>query len=63
MSGFALPAGTSAADRHGVAVCLQKAFAKFDGDLKGTYYDLGTMTKEQSVRRLNFHARVPSRLP
>jgi len=48
VSGFGLPGGTSAADRHGVAVALQKAFKKFDGDLAGVYYDLGSMTKEQS---------------
>jgi len=48
LSGYSLPAGASPADRHGVAVALQKAFSKFEGDLKGTYYDLGSMTPKQS---------------
>jgi len=62
VSGFALPAGTNAADRHGVAVALQKAFAKFEGDLKGTYYDLGSMTPQQSqfLRSNGFLFQKPS---
>jgi len=43
ISGFALPAGATDEDRHGVRVVLEKAFGKFEGDLKGTYYDLPTM--------------------
>lgn len=48
ISGYALPAGSSAEDRKGVRDTLEKAFAKFEGDLKGTFYDLGSLTDEQS---------------
>lgn len=48
VSGFSLPAGATVEDRHGVAEVLQKAFSKFEGDLKGTYYDLGSLTDEQT---------------
>jgi len=49
ISGYGLPAGTSAEDRNGVRKVLEKAFSKFEGDLKGTFYDLKTMTAEQST--------------
>jgi len=48
ISGYALPAGSSEEDRKGVRDTLEAAFAKFEGDLKGTFYDLDTMTPEQS---------------
>jgi len=62
LSGFSLPAGTNVKDRHGVAVALQKAFSKFEGELKGTYYDLGSMTAEQSgmLRKEGFLFQRPS---
>merc|ERR1711871_129601 len=47
ISGYGLPAGTSAEDRAKVEEILKGAFAKFEGELKGTYYPLGGMTKEQ----------------
>lgn len=49
ISGYALPAGSSAEDRMAVHDLLEKAFAKFDGDLKGSFYDLGALTDEQST--------------
>jgi creatine kinase len=45
ISGFGLPAGTNAADRAGVEDVLKKTFAGFTGDLKGTYYPLGGLSK------------------
>lgn len=47
VSGFSLPAGATAEERAGVAKVLQEAFGKFEGEMKGTYYDLGSMTDEQ----------------
>ena len=47
ISGFSLPSGSSQEDRLGVEKVLTQAFAMFDGELKGTYYPLGALTKEQ----------------
>merc|ERR1711871_1063569 len=47
VSGFALPAGTTPEERAGVEKVLTEAFAGMTGELKGTYYPLGGMTKEQ----------------
>jgi len=49
ISGFSLPAGSSAEDRKGVRDTLETAFGKFEGDLKGTFYDLGSLTEEQTT--------------
>lgn len=48
ISGFALPAGATDEERNGVRKVLETAFTKFEGDLKGSFYDLATMTDEQS---------------
>merc|ERR1711865_503364 len=45
--GFALPAGSTKESAAGVEAVLKGAFEKMDGDLKGTYYPLGGMSKEQ----------------
>jgi creatine kinase len=45
--GFPLPAGSTKESAAGVEDVLKKAFAGLDGDLKGTYYPLGGMSKEQ----------------
>lgn len=47
VSGFSLPAGTSAEDRKGVEDVLRQAFAGLTDELAGTYYELGNMTDEQ----------------
>lgn len=47
ISGFSLPAGTSAEDREGVEKVLQQAFRGLSGELAGTYYKLGDLTDEQ----------------
>jgi creatine kinase len=47
VSGFSLPCGATAEDRAGVEGVLKQAFDGLDGELKGTYYELGGMTDEQ----------------
>ena len=47
ISGFSLPAGTSAEDREGVEKVLQQAFRGLSGELAGTYYKLGDLSDEQ----------------
>merc|ERR1711871_1694712 len=47
VSGFALPTGASPEERAGVEKVLTQAFAGMTGELKGTYYPLGGMTKAQ----------------
>ena len=47
ISGFSLPCGTSTEDRAGVETVLKQAFAGLDGELKGTYYELGGLSDEQ----------------
>lgn len=49
ISGFALPAGATVEDRNGVRDVLQAAFAKFEGDLKGTFYNLGDLDEKQTT--------------
>lgn len=49
ISGFALPAGATAEERNGVRDVLQAAFAKFEGDLKGTFYNLGDLDEKQTT--------------
>jgi creatine kinase len=48
ISGFSLPAGATAPERAGVESVLKQAFAGLDGELKGTYYELGSLTEEQT---------------
>ena len=47
LSGFGLPAGTTAEDRLRVEQLLSNAFAGFQGDLRGTYYKLGGLNDTQ----------------
>jgi len=44
ISGFALPCGATPPERKGVEDVLEQAFAMFDGELKGKYYSLATMS-------------------
>jgi len=44
VSGFSLPAGTTAEDRSGVESVLTNAFAAFEGELTGKYYPLEGMS-------------------
>ena len=46
ISGFSLPAGTTAEDRAAVEEVLKQAFAKLTGELAGTYYKLGELSDE-----------------
>ena len=47
ISGYSLPAGSSAADRFKVEAVLHDAFDALPEDLKGTYYPLGELTPAQ----------------
>lgn len=47
ISGFSLPAGTSAEDRAGVEEVLRQAFGGLSGELAGAYYKLGEINDEQ----------------
>lgn len=62
IAGFSLPAGATESDRAGVEAVLGDCFAKFDGELKGTYYKLGELTKEQTdfLQEKGFLFQVPS---
>ena len=46
ISGYALPAGTSSADRASVESVLCKSFDAFEGELRGKYYPLGGMSND-----------------
>lgn len=47
ISGFSLPCGSDDADRAGVENVLKQTFNGLEGELSGTYYELGGMTDEQ----------------
>lgn len=49
ISGFALPSGTLSDDRAAVEGLLKRFFSSLSGDLAGTYYELGALTKEQDL--------------
>lgn len=49
IGGYSLPAGTTAGERVAVEAILKKAFSDLSGDLKGTYFELGELTKEQKA--------------
>ena len=48
IAGFSLPCGATAEERAGVETVLKQAFAGLDGALKGTYYELGALSEEQT---------------
>ena len=48
ISGYSLAAGTNEKDRAGVENVLRKAFDGLTGDLAGTYYELSTLSEEQT---------------
>jgi len=48
IKGFSLPPGATVEDRKGVEDVLKDCFAKLNGELSGTYYELGKLTEEQS---------------
>jgi len=62
LRGFSLPPGTNNEDREGVYNSLTNSFSKLDGELKGTFYDLGKLTSEQSdqLRSEGFLFQKPS---
>eukprot|EP01038_Epipyxis_sp_PR26KG_P005764 gene5764-7956_t len=48
ISGFSLPAGTTDADRKGVEEVLKQAFNGLTGELSGKYYELGSLTDNET---------------
>jgi creatine kinase len=48
ISGYSLPSGASIEDRSSVESVLKSAFAGLEGELKGTYYKLGSLTEDQT---------------
>lgn len=48
ISGFSLPTGATEEDRAGVEAVLKQTFAGLSGELAGTYYELGSLTEEQT---------------
>lgn len=48
ISGFSLPTGATEADRAGVEEVLKQTFSGLSGELAGTYYELGSLTEEQT---------------
>ena len=63
ISGFALPAGATSADRSGVETVLKQAFDGLDGELAGKYYELGGLTDEQRnfLLEKGFLFQIPSK--
>jgi len=49
VNGLSLPAFTDEKDRAKVEELLQAGFASLEGDLKGTYYSLGSMNEEMAT--------------
>jgi creatine kinase len=49
VNGLSLPAYTNAEDRAKVESLLQAGFASLEGDLKGTYYSLGSMNEDMAT--------------
>ena len=62
ISGFSLPTGATDADRAGVEEVLKQTFAGLSGELSGTYYELGSLTPEQTQFLLDrgFLFQIPS---
>mmetsp|Transcript_2257 Transcript_2257/g.3465 ORF Transcript_2257/g.3465 Transcript_2257/m.3465 type:complete len:449 (-) Transcript_2257:213-1559(-) len=62
IAGFALPCGSTDEDRAGVEAVLKQAFAGLEGELAGTYYELGSLSDEQRDFLLNkgFLFQIPS---
>lgn len=62
ISGFSLPTGATDEDRAGVEAVLKQAFAGLSGELAGTYYELGSLTPEQTQFLLDrgFLFQIPS---
>lgn len=62
ISGYSLPAGATVEDRAGVEVVLQQAFTGLTGELSGTYFKLGDLSKEQSsyLQEKGFLFQIPS---
>lgn len=62
ISGFSLPSGATAEDRAGVEEVLMQTFAGLQGELAGTYYELGKLSEEQTnfLLEKGFLFQIPS---
>jgi creatine kinase len=62
IAGHSLPCGTTAEDRAAVEGVLRQTFAGLTGELAGTYYELGSLTSEQTSFLLDhgFLFQIPS---
>jgi len=62
ISGFSLPSGATDEDRAGVENVLKQTFSGLTGELAGTYYELGSLTPEQTAFLLErgFLFQIPS---
>lgn len=62
ISGYALPAGTTDEERKAVEDILRQCFANLEGELAGTYYELGGLTNEQRdfLLERGFLFQIPS---
>jgi creatine kinase len=47
ISGYSLPSGTTDQDREEVEKVLKAAFERLEGELKGAYYELGSLTESE----------------
>jgi len=48
ISGYSLPCGATAEDRAAVETVLKQTFDGLEGPMKGTYYELGALSEEQT---------------
>ena len=55
LAGFPLGPALKASDRAKVEKTVTTALDSFDGDLKGTYYSLGSMTEENRMQLIEDH--------
>ena len=55
LDGYPLGPGVSKEQRVEIEKKVVEALNKFDGDLKGTFYSLGSMTKEQQNQLIADH--------
>jgi creatine kinase len=62
ISGYSLPCGTTDEDRAEVEKVLKQTFAGLSGELAGTYYELGSLSPEQTTFLLKqgFLFQIPS---
>lgn len=62
ISGYSLPCGATAEDRANVEKVLKETFAGLEGEMKGTYYELGKLSEEDTKNLLEkgYLFQIPS---